>query len=111
MLRDGTGNLQCVGPKNEVGESVWEAVRALTHETSVEVTGEVREDARSPGGVELGLTELTVLGLSVDFPITPKEHSTSYLFEHRHLWLRSRRHCHVQPTNWRARNPVKQAAY
>ena len=55
------------------------------------MTGGVREDARSPGGVELGLTELTILGLSVDFPITPKEHSTSFLFEHRHLWLRSKR--------------------
>ncbi|MCH7714850.1 MAG: asparagine--tRNA ligase [Gemmatimonadetes bacterium] len=91
VLRDGTGNLQCVVSKNEVGESVWEAVKALTHETSVKVTGGVREDARSPGGVELGLTELTILGLSVDFPITPKEHSTSFLFEHRHLWLRSKR--------------------
>jgi asparaginyl-tRNA synthetase len=64
---------------------------ALTHETSLRVTGLVREDARSPGGVELTVTDLDVLGASVDFPISPKEHGTQFLFEHRHLWLRSRR--------------------
>ena len=91
VLRDGTGYLQCVVPKNEVDATVWEAVKTLTQETSVQVTGGVRADARSPGGVELGLRELEVIGESVDFPITPKEHGTAFLFEHRHLWLRSRR--------------------
>ena len=91
VLRDGTGYLQCVVPKNEVDATVWEAVKTLTQETSVQVSGGVRADARSPGGVELGLRELEVIGESVDFPITPKEHGTAFLFEHRHLWLRSRR--------------------
>ena len=91
VLRDGTGNLQCVIPKNEVDASVWEEARTLTHETSVRVTGEVRADDRSPGGVELGLTGLEIIGPSVDFPITPKKHGTTFLFEHRHLWLRSKR--------------------
>lgn len=91
VLRDGTGYLQCVVAKNEVDATVWEAVKALTRETSVQVRGGVRADARSPGGVELGMRELEVIGESVDFPITPKEHGTTFLFEHRHLWLRSRR--------------------
>jgi asparaginyl-tRNA synthetase len=91
VLRDGTGRLQCVAPKNEVDAAVWDAVKELTQETSVEVTGEVRADARSPGGVELGLTTVQVIGESVDFPVTPKEHGTTFLFEHRHLWLRSKR--------------------
>ncbi|MGD2135706.1 MAG: asparagine--tRNA ligase [Gemmatimonadales bacterium] len=91
VLRDGTGYLQCVVAKKEVDESVWETFRALTQEASVVVTGTVREDARSPGGVELGVTAIEVLGPSIDFPITPKEHGTAFLFEHRHLWLRSRR--------------------
>ena len=91
VLRDGTGTLQCVVPKNEVDEEVWETVKDLTQETSVKVEGEVREDARSPGGVELGLTGIDVIGPSVDYPITPKEHGTTFLFDHRHLWLRSKR--------------------
>jgi asparaginyl-tRNA synthetase len=91
VLRDGTGYLQCVVAKNEVGPETWERFATLTHETSLTVTGTVRADARSPGGVELGVTGLTVIGTSHDFPITPKEHGTAFLFEHRHLWLRSRR--------------------
>ena len=91
VLRDGTGNVQAVLPKAELHEAVWESFKQLTQETSVVVTGAVRSEARAPGGVELTLTGLEVLGPSVDFPITPKEHGTTFLFEHRHLWLRSRR--------------------
>ncbi len=91
ILRDGTGTLQCVAVKKEVDPDVWSRLGELTQETSVEVGGSVRADDRSPGGVELGLDRIQVLGPSVDFPITPKEHGTSFLFEHRHLWLRSRR--------------------
>ena len=91
VVRDGTGYLQAVLAKKEVTEEVWTAFQVLTHETSVAVTGVVREDARAPGGFELTASDVTVLGLSPDFPITPKEHGTQYLFEHRHLWLRSRK--------------------
>ncbi len=91
VVRDGTGYLQAVFPRKEVSEAVWEVFGTLTHETSVSVTGQVQEDARSPGGFELTATGLEVIGPSVDFPITPKEHGTQFLFEHRHLWLRSRR--------------------
>ncbi|HEV8197221.1 MAG TPA: asparagine--tRNA ligase [Gemmatimonadales bacterium] len=91
VVRDGTGYLQAVFPRKEVAETVWDAFGTLTQETSVAVTGQVREDARSPGGFELTATGLEIIGPSVDFPITPKEHGTQFLFEHRHLWLRSRR--------------------
>ncbi len=91
VLRDGTGYLQCVAVYEEVGELVWEMFRALTQETSVAMTGEVREDQRSPGGVELGVTAVEPLGASTDFPIAKKEHGTAFLFENRHLWLRSKR--------------------
>jgi asparaginyl-tRNA synthetase len=91
VLRDGTGYLQCVLVKNEVGPETWERFAQLTQETSVSVTGTVRPDARAPGGYELGVSDLTIIGPSVDFPISPKEHGTAFLFEHRHLWLRSRR--------------------
>jgi asparaginyl-tRNA synthetase len=84
---------------------VWERFKGLTQETSVAVTGVVRADARAPGGVELTLTDLAVLGPSRDFPITPKEHGTAFLFEHRHLWLRSRRQVAIM----RIRHEVIQA--
>jgi asparaginyl-tRNA synthetase len=105
VLRDGTGYLQCVLVKADVDEATWDAFRGLTQETSVIVGGTVRADERSPGGVELGVTSLTVAGPSVDFPISPKEHGTAFLFEHRHLWLRSRRQVAIM----RVRHEVVQA--
>ncbi len=105
MLRDGTGYLQVVLSKKDVPEAAWEAFGALTQETSVEVTGAVRADGRAPGGVELTARDLRVLGRSPDFPITPKEHGTAFLFEHRHLWLRSR----LQAAIARVRSEVEQA--
>ncbi len=91
VLRDGTGYLQAVLSKGDLPEPLWDTFKQLTQEASVAVTGTVRADQRAPGGVELTLTGLEALGPAVDFPITPKEHGTSFLFEHRHLWLRSRR--------------------
>jgi asparaginyl-tRNA synthetase len=91
MLRDGSGYLQAVVSRGKVTEEVWNRFEQLTQETSVAVSGEVRADRRSPGGVELGVRELEILGKSENYPITPKEHGITFLFEHRHLWLRSRR--------------------
>src|SRR5437870_6682927 len=105
MLRDGTGYLQVVLSKKDVPEAAWEAFGGLTQETSVEVTGTVRADARAPGGVELTATDLRILGPSPDYPITPKEHGSAFLFEHRHLWLRSRRQAAIA----RVRHEVVQA--
>ena len=104
-LRDGTGYLQAVLSKKDVSDAAWEAFGKLTQETSVAVTGAVRADARAPGGVELTASDLAILGPSVDFPITPKEHGTAFLFEHRHLWLRSRRQVAIA----RVRHEVIQA--
>jgi asparaginyl-tRNA synthetase len=104
-LRDGTGYLQVVLSKKDVPEAAWEAFGQLTQETSVAVTGVVRADARGPGGVELTASDLTILGPSRDFPITPKEHGTAFLFEHRHLWLRSRHQVAIA----RVRHEVVQA--
>ena len=91
VLRDGTGYLQGVLAKKEVAEATWERFQGLTQETSVALTGTVREEPRAPGGYELTVRDVEVVGPSIDFPISPKEHGTSFLFEHRHLWLRSRR--------------------
>src|SRR5205809_7372480 len=105
MLRDGTGYLQVVLSKKDVPEAAWEAFGGLTQETSAEVTGTVRADVRAPGGAQLTATDLRVIGPSHDFPITPKEHGTAFLFEHRHLWLRSRRQVAIA----RVRHEVVQA--
>ena len=105
VLRDGTAYLQAVLSKKDVPDAAWEAFGKLTQETSVAVTGAVRADPRAPGGVELTASDLVILGASHDFPITPKEHGTAYLFEHRHLWLRSRRQVAIA----RVRHEVIQA--
>jgi asparaginyl-tRNA synthetase len=105
VIRDGTGYLQCVIAKPDVADATWQESQQMTLETSVEVTGEVREDRRSPGGVELGVDSVTILGPSVDFPISKKEHGTAFLFEQRHLWLRSRRQIAIM----RVRHEVVQA--
>jgi asparaginyl-tRNA synthetase len=92
VLRDGTGLLQCVLVKSAVTQEVWDRFAQLTLETSVAVTGEVRADARAPGGYELGVTDLAIVGASpLDYPIQPKEHGIDFLLDHRHLWLRSPR--------------------
>src|SRR2546430_2778546 len=107
MLRDGTGYVQVVVSKKDVPDAAWQACGTLTQETSVEVVGAVRADPRAPGGggVELQASELRIVGPSHDFPITPKEHGTAFLFEHRHLWLRSRRQVAIA----RVRHEVIQA--
>jgi asparaginyl-tRNA synthetase len=91
ILRDGTGFVQCVASRSDVDESTFELLGGLGQEASVTVEGTVRADERSPGGVELTLAAVELVGDSVDFPITPKEHNSTFLLDHRHLWLRSRR--------------------
>jgi asparaginyl-tRNA synthetase len=95
VVRDGSGFVQGVLSKKEVPESTWATFAALTQESSVSLTGTVRQEPRSPGGYELAVQTITLLGASPDYPITPKEHGTTFLFEHRHLWLRSRRQAAV----------------
>src|ERR687889_1200859 len=95
VVRDGSGYVQGVLSKKEVPETTWTTFSSLTHESSVSVTGIVREEPRSPGGFELALQAIDLVGGSPDYPITPKEHGTTFLFEHRHLWLRSRRQAAV----------------
>jgi asparaginyl-tRNA synthetase len=108
VLRDGTGLLQCVVAKNEVGAEVWERFGTLTIETAIAVTGAVRADARAPGGFELGVSALDVVGpCPLDYPIQPKEHGIDFLLDHRHLWLRARRQRAIAIV----RNEVEQAIH
>jgi len=106
VMRDGTGTLQAVVVKSAVAPEVWERFAHLTQETSIEITGEVRVDARAPGGVEIGVSNLVILGTSpIDYPIQPKEHGIDFLMDHRHFWLRSPR----QQAILRVRHEIEQA--
>jgi asparaginyl-tRNA synthetase len=91
QLRDGTGILQCIVVKNAIAPELWDTLKALGQESAVTVRGTVRQDARAPGGFELDVVDIGVLQEVHDYPITPKEHGTEFLMDHRHLWLRSRR--------------------
>ena len=94
QFRDGSGIIQGVVPKNAVTPEVFEAVKTLTQESSVIVEGKVRADKRAPGGYELDVANVQVVQRvpeSTPYPITPKEHGTDFLMEHRHLWVRSQR--------------------
>jgi len=94
QFRDGSGIIQGVVPKNAVTPEVFEAIKTLTQESSVIVEGKVRADKRAPGGYELDVAHVQVVQRvpeSDPYPITPKEHGTDFLMEHRHLWVRSQR--------------------
>jgi len=94
QFRDGSGIIQGVVPKNAVTPEVFDAVKTLTQESSVIVEGKVRADKRAPGGYELDVANVQVVQRvpeSTPYPITPKEHGTDFLMEHRHLWVRSQR--------------------
>src|SRR5690606_29408583 len=107
QLRDGTGFVQGVVVKAEVGEEIFAAAKALTQETSLYVTGEVKKDERSTFGYELAVTGIDVIHEAKDFPITPKEHGTEFLMDNRHLWLRSRK----QHAIMKVRNEIIRATY
>ena len=91
QLRDGTGVVQCVVLKKSVASETWEALQKLGQESAVIVRGTVRTDERAPGGFEVDVTNAEVAQAVDGYPITPKEHGTEFLMDHRHLWLRSRR--------------------
>lgn len=91
QLRDGTGFIQGVLVKEEADNDTWEKAGQLTQESSLYVTGTVREEPRSPSGYELSVDGIEIIQIAKDYPITPKEHGVDFLMDHRHLWLRAPR--------------------
>jgi len=88
-LRDGSGVIQCVVFKTAVAAGTFALAQQLTLESAVRVTGQVRADARAPGGYELDVQQIELVHAASEYPITPKEHGVEFLMAHRHLWLRS----------------------
>ncbi|PSB72192.1 asparagine--tRNA ligase [Bacillus sp. LNXM12-2] len=107
QLRDGTGFIQGVVVKAEVEEEVFKLAKSVTQETSVYVTGQVTKDERSPLGFELQVKSIEVIHEATNYPITPKEHGTEFLMDHRHLWLRSKK----QHAIMKIRNEIIRATY
>lgn len=91
QLRDGSGYIQGVVVKSDVGDDIWEAASKLTQESSLYITGKVKEDTRSKGGYELDVLGVQIIQLTEEYPITPKEHGVDFLMDNRHLWIRSPR--------------------
>jgi len=91
LVRDGTGIIQAVAFIKDVSPEVFQRCDEVTQESSLIVTGVVREDPRAPGGYELSIRDLVIVQLAQDYPIAKKEHGVGFLMEHRHLWLRSRK--------------------
>tara|TARA_Y100001970_G_C14200635_1_gene840897 strand:- start:346 stop:1638 length:1293 start_codon:yes stop_codon:yes gene_type:complete len=90
-FRDGFGLLQCIVVKNDIGDEKFDLFKTLTQESSIIVVGEVVKNDRAPGGFEILVSDIELIHLSKDYPITPKEHGTDFLMNNRHLWLRSKR--------------------
>lgn len=94
LLRDGTGIVQAVAFQKDLTQDVFEAAQKVTLESSLIVTGSVRADSRAPGvpgGYEIAVSDVQIVQLADEYPITPKEHGVDFLLDHRHLWLRSSR--------------------
>jgi asparaginyl-tRNA synthetase len=91
LLRDGTGIVQCVMVKGHIPDETFTTYDLLTQESSFSVRGKVRKDDRAPGGYELELSDVQIIQIAQDYPITPKEHGVEFLADRRHLWLRSSR--------------------
>ena len=91
LLRDGTGVIQTVVFQKNVSPEVFQATDTLTQESSLVVTGTIRKDERALGGFEMDVRNLEVIQVADSYPISPKEHGTSFLMDNRHLWLRSAR--------------------
>lgn len=91
QFRDGSGRIQVIAAKNDLDEASWKACEDMSIETSVEITGEVKEEPRAPSGYEVIAKRVHVVGASPEFPIGKKEHGVEFLMDQRHLWLRSSR--------------------
>lgn len=91
IVRDGSGMCQCIISETDVTPEVWQATSQLTQESSLYITGIVRKDERSVNGYEIHVSDIKIIQIAENYPITPKEHGVEFLQNNRHLWLRSKR--------------------
>lgn len=91
ILRDGTGQCQCIVDASLISEEQFNAAASLGLESSVIIQGKVVADPRQVGGHEIHVSEINILQNVKDYPIAKKEHGVDFLMDQRHLWLRSNR--------------------
>ncbi len=91
IVRDGSGLIQGVVVKKEIGEELFAKAKEITQESSLKISGIVREEPRSVGGFEMQVTNFEVVSIAQEYPITHKEHGVEFLAERRHLWIRTPR--------------------
>ncbi|SCS70037.1 asparaginyl-tRNA synthetase [Staphylococcus cohnii subsp. cohnii] len=107
QLRDGTGFMQGVVVKADADEDTFQLAKDITQETSLYITGVISEDNRSDLGYEMQVKSIEIIAEAHDYPITPKNHGTEFLMDHRHLWLRSKK----QHAVMKIRNEIIRATY
>ncbi len=97
LVRDGSGFIQCVAFKGDLDEKLYDQIIRLPQESSVIITGTVREDKRAPGipgGYEVGIKDLKIIqAADPDYPMALKDHGVDFALDHRHLWIR-------MPSQW-----------
>jgi asparaginyl-tRNA synthetase len=97
LVRDGSGFVQCVAFKDDLPESLFNQLTRLPQESSVIISGGVREDKRAPGipgGYEIGVKEIKIVQTAAeDYPMALKEHGVDFALDNRHLWIR-------MPSQW-----------
>jgi len=108
LLRDGTNTIQCVVVKDEAPPEVFDAYNDLTLESSLILKGIVREDKRSPIGFEIQVTDLKIIQIAPEYPISKKEHGIDFLLDNRHLWMRSKRPFAVLRIRHQVINAIRQ---
>jgi len=106
-VRDGSGFVQCIASVKDVSAELFDRLDRIPLESSLEIAGTVREDPRKPGVYEVGIAEMNVLHQAEEYPIQPKEHGVEFLFDQRHLYLRSR----TPQSVLRVRNEVTHACH
>lgn len=92
LIRDGTGIIQCTVKKGSVEDRIFIETKDLTQESSLEITGTVKEDKRAPGGYEIRVENLKIFHKAEEgYPIAKKYHGPEFLLDNRHLWIRSQK--------------------
>jgi asparaginyl-tRNA synthetase len=90
VVRDSSNIVQCVIKKDDVSEKQWDEANKALVESSLQVSGAIREDKRAPTGFEIDADNIKIVGFAEQYPIT-KELNEELLLDRRHLWMRSRK--------------------
>lgn len=89
VLRDGSGEVQCVAFKPDLGEETFDMAKRLTLESSVVITGIAKPHQKLENQYEVAVKSISPIQVADEYPIGKKEHGPDFLLSNRHLWIRS----------------------